>query len=134
MKDGLLTDRQKEILRYRRNGMTQQQVADVIHTSKANVCTLEKSAMENIERAKKTLYFYHTLNGRHICTLMAGSDLFDSVNLVFEEAKKTGIAVNADWMTVTNRLRDELPKRIHGRFIREDIDVFLGNDGDLAFG
>ena len=28
MKEGLLTDRQKEVLRYRKNGLTQQQVAD----------------------------------------------------------------------------------------------------------
>ena len=53
MKDGLLTDRQMEVLRYRKQGLTQQQIADIISTSKANVCTIEKSAMENIKRAKE---------------------------------------------------------------------------------
>ena len=52
MKDGLLTDRQMEVLRYRKQGLTQQQIADIISTSKANVCTIEKSAMENIRRGK----------------------------------------------------------------------------------
>ncbi len=61
MKDGLLTDRQKEVLRYRKQGMTQQEIADIISTSKANVCTIEKSAMENIRRAKETLDFLYTL-------------------------------------------------------------------------
>ena len=54
MKDGLLTERQMEVLRYRKQGLTQQQIADIISTSKANVCTIEKSAMENIRRAKET--------------------------------------------------------------------------------
>ena len=60
MKEGLLTDRQKEVLRYRKQGLTQQQIADIIDTSKANVCTIEKSAMENIRRAKETLDFLYT--------------------------------------------------------------------------
>ena len=47
MKQGLLTDRQKEVLRYRKQGLTQQQIAEIIHTSKANVCTIEKAALEN---------------------------------------------------------------------------------------
>ncbi|WP_048114819.1 LuxR C-terminal-related transcriptional regulator, partial [Methanoculleus sp. MH98A] len=33
MKQGLLTDRQKEVLRYRKKGLTQQQIAEIIHTS-----------------------------------------------------------------------------------------------------
>ena len=62
MKDGLLTERQREVLRYRKQGLTQQQIADIIATSKANVCTIEKSAMENIRRAKETLDFLYTLD------------------------------------------------------------------------
>ena len=33
MKDTLLTDRQKEVIRYRKQGMTQQQIADRLGTS-----------------------------------------------------------------------------------------------------
>ena len=32
MKDGLLTERQMEVLRYRKQGLTQQQIADIIST------------------------------------------------------------------------------------------------------
>ena len=124
MKEGLLTDRQKEVLRYRKMGMTQQQIADIIHTSKANVCTIEKSAMDNIEHAKETLHFFHTLDARHISSLKAGSDLFDSVPFIFEEVRKIGITVAADTMSIINRLRAEMPKRIHGRLIQQDIEVF----------
>ena len=65
-KDGLLTERQREVLRYSKQGMTQQQIADIINTSKANVCTIEKSAMENIRRAKETLEFLYTLDATHL--------------------------------------------------------------------
>ena len=77
MKDGLLTERQMEVLRYRKQGLTQQQIADIISTSKANVCTIEKSAMENIRRAKETLEFLYTLDATHLCTIPSGTDLFN---------------------------------------------------------
>lgn len=134
MKDSLLTDRQMEVLRYRKKGMTQQQIADIFHTSKANVCTIEKSAMENIRRAKETLDFLHTLDARPLCTLKAGSDLFDSAPLIFGEAGKIDIKVTTDSIDLINRLRAENPKRIHGRHIKEDIEVFLREDGELYFG
>jgi hypothetical protein len=114
--------------------MTQQQVADLIHTSKTNVWTIEKSAIENVQRAKETLYYFHTLNARHLCTLTAGSDLFDSAPLIFREARKIGIIMTIDSMDLINRLRTEIPKGVHGRFIKRDIRVFLGIDGTLEFG
>ena len=87
MKDGLLNERQMEVLRYRKQGLTQQQIADIISTSKANVCTIEKSAMENIKRAKETLDFLYTLDATHLCTIPSGTDLFDVPTIVFGEAR-----------------------------------------------
>lgn len=131
---GLFTDRQLQVLRYRKIGMTQQQIADIIHTSKANVCTIEQSAHENIQRAKDTMEFFYTLDARLLCTIRAGSDLFDSVPLIVEEAKKLGIKMTSDPMDIINRLREEFPQRIHGRFIKQDIEVFLDPSGGLTFG
>ena len=88
MKDGLLTDRQKEVLRFRKQGMTQQQIADIIHTSKANVCTIEKSATENIRRAKETLEFLYTLDATHLCTIAAGMDLLDVAPFILPRSRK----------------------------------------------
>ncbi|MFA6364732.1 Tfx family DNA-binding protein [Methanoregula sp.] len=134
MGDSLFTDRQKVVLRYRKMGMKQHQIADMLHTSRANICAIEKYANENIQRAKEAMDFVHTLDARRLCILAAGSDLFDSVSLIFEEAGKIGIILATDPMDLINRLRAEVPKRIHGRFIRQDIEVFLGNDGKLEFG
>ena len=134
MADGLFTDRRKEVPRYRKSGMTQQQVADLIHTSKANVCTIERSAHENIQRAKETLEFVNTLDACLLCVLTKGSDLFDSVPLIIEEAQKTGTQMTFDQMDLINRLRDEFPHHIHGRFIKQDIEVFLETSGGLRFG
>ncbi|PWR73562.1 Tfx family DNA-binding protein [Methanospirillum stamsii] len=133
MKEGLLTDRQKEVLRYRRSGLTQQQIADIIHTSKANICTIEKSAMENIKRARETLDFFYSLDAQHLCTIEKGSDLFEAVTKIFEEAESAGIKVKYDSIQLMNRIRDDIPEKNKSRLIREKIEVYLKDDGDLYF-
>lgn len=134
MRNDLLTNRQREVLRYRKKGLTLQQIADISHTSRANIYTIEKNAMEKIRQAKETLDFFHMLDARYLCTMKAGSDLFDSAPLVIEEAGKTGITVTIDLIDLVNRLRTEYPAGIHGRLIMEDIKVFLRNDGEFYFG
>jgi len=133
MKEGLLTDRQKEVMRYRKAGLTQQQIADIINTSKANVCTIEKSAMENIARARETLEFFHSLDSKHLCTVVKGQDLLEAVQYIFEEAEKIGIKVKYDTVQLMNRIRDEVPEKNRTRYIRNPIEVYIKDDGDLYF-
>jgi Tfx family DNA-binding protein len=133
MKDGLLTDRQKEVLRYRKQGLTQQQIADIISTSKANVCTIEKSAMENIRRARETIEFLYTLDATHLCTIKAGTDLIEVASGIYDEAEKLGIKVKYDTITLINKLRESSPERFRARYIRENIDVYINKEGELYF-
>jgi Tfx family DNA-binding protein len=134
MKQGLLTDRQKEVLRYRKQGLTQQQIAEIIHTSKANVCTIEKAALENIARARETLEFLYTLDAIHLCTLKSGLDLLKAPELIYAEAEKQGLKVKYDTISLINRLRDANPERFSGRQVREDVEIYINKDGDLYFG
>ena len=133
MKDGLLTERQMEVLRYRRQGLTQQQIADIIATSKANVCTIEKSAMENIRRAKETLDFLYTLDSTHLCSIKSGTDLFDVPPIIFSEAEKLNIKVKYDTISLINHLRDSRPKSYQARSLSENVEVYLTTDGDIYF-
>lgn len=134
MKDGLLTDRQKEVLRYRKQGMTQQQIADIISTSKANVCTIEKSAMENIKRARETLEFLYTLDATHLCTIQGGTDLLEVPPIVYREAEQLGIKVKYDTISLINKLRESAPERFRARQVRDTIDVYINDEGELYFG
>ncbi|MGD1005545.1 MAG: Tfx family DNA-binding protein [Methanoregulaceae archaeon] len=134
MKDGLLTDRQMEVLRYRKQGLTQQQIADIINTSKANVCTIEKSAMENIRRAKETLEFLYTLDSTHLCTLAGGTDLFDIPSIIFSEAEKINVKVKYDTISLINHLRESRPRSYKARCLCEDVEVYVTDEGEIYFG
>ena len=133
MKENLLTDRQKEVLRYRKQGLTQQQIADIINTSKANVCTIEKAAQENIKKARDTLEFLYTLDANHLCTVKKGTDFIVAAKEIFNEAEKIGIKVRYDTISLINRMRDSNPERFRARYIREDIEVYINGDGEVYF-
>ncbi len=134
MKEGLLTNRQKEVLRYRKQGLTQQQIADIIATSKANVCTIEKSAMENIRRARETLEFLYTLDATHLCNIPPGTDLLEVPPLIYKEAEKLGIKVKYDTISLINRIRESIPQRFKARHIREEVNVYINDEGEIYFG
>ncbi|WP_321506257.1 Tfx family DNA-binding protein [uncultured Methanoregula sp.] len=133
MRETLFTERQKEVLRYRKHGMTLQQIADILGTSKANICSIEKKAMRKVRFAQETLEFLRTLDAHLLCTMAAGSDLFDSIPILIEEARKTGISLPDDPMDLINRIRSENPDNIRGRYIKKDIPVYLSSDGILGF-
>ncbi|MDR2855974.1 MAG: Tfx family DNA-binding protein [Methanomicrobiales archaeon] len=133
MKYGLLTDRQKEVLRYRKAGYTQQQIAELIQTSKANVCTIEKSAYENVKRARETIEFIHTLDARHLCSIERGTDLIAAAENIFDEAGKMNIKVIYNTLEVCDRIKEQVPDSFRGRKLRADIEVYIKDNGDLYF-
>ena len=45
-----------------------------------------------------------------------------------------GVKVKYDTITLINRLRDANPDRFRGRQVREDVEVYINEDGDLYFG
>ncbi|HJJ47222.1 MAG TPA: Tfx family DNA-binding protein [Methanocorpusculum sp.] len=133
MKDTLLTDRQKEILRFRRGGMTQQEIADRLGTSKANICTIEKSAHENIRRAKETLNFIYTLDAEELCIIEKGTDLINAPKQIYEEATRKQIKIRFDTLNLINSICNCVPEKIKGRQVKENICVYMNKEGNLYF-
>jgi Tfx family DNA-binding protein len=133
MKDTLLTDRQKEVLRFRKQGLTQQQIADRIGTSKANVCTIEKAALDKIRRAKETIMFLYSLDASPLCVIKAGMDLLEVPPLIYREAEKRGIKVKYDTISLLNHVRNAAAERCRGRNLLDEITVYINNEGELYY-
>ncbi|HUL62760.1 MAG TPA: Tfx family DNA-binding protein, partial [Methanocella sp.] len=76
-KDSLLTARQIEVLKLKRKGMSQAAIARMMKTTRGNISTIESTAMKNIEKAQKTLKFYHAIEAPIWMTVPAGTDLYD---------------------------------------------------------
>ncbi len=125
----MLTERQKEVLRYRKEGLTQQEIADIIKTSKANVCTIERLAMDNIRKAREAIDFYYSLDSHHLCSIETDSDISDSIEEIYRKAEEIGIKVKFDSIQLMARIRDSHPDRFQHRRVKKPIEIYLSNDG-----
>ena len=133
MNDTFLTKRQIDVIRYRKKGMTQQQIADIFGTSKANICTIEKSANENIQRAKDTLELVYLLDSTLLCTIPVDIDVIKATSIIYESADMIQRRIQYNSLDLINYMRKNIPQKIKGRCIIDEIQVFITNDGELYF-
>ena len=130
-KDMLLTERQIEVLRMKKKGMTQAEIARKMKTTRGNICIIESTALKNIEKAKNTLKFYRAMEAPVWVTVAAGTDLYDVPGLIFKEADRKKIKIVIDMAMVIVKLKTEATDRIHGRVTVGEIDISVDEQGNL---
>lgn len=131
-KNIFLTDKQIEILRLKRKGMTQADIARSLKTTRGNICIIENTALKNIQKAKNTIKFFRTMEAPIWITVPGGTDLYDIPGRVFKAADRKRIKITVDSAMIIVKLKTEVPDRIHGRITNDDIDISVDEHGNLT--
>ena len=92
---------------------------------------IEKAAHENIRMAKEALAFVYSLEATLLCTLDAGGDLNHDAFEIYKAAQQLEIKVQYTAGALMNRITSSVPEKLHGTIIREDIHVYLNENGIL---
>lgn len=127
-----LTDRQVEILKMMKKGMKQSDIAKVKKTTRGNICIIEKTALRNVERANNTIKLYKTLQAPIWLTIPVGTDLLDIPKMIFNVADKKRVKIAIDSVMIVVKLKTEVPYKMHGRLITNEIDISANEHGDLT--
>jgi Tfx family DNA-binding protein len=131
-KDTLLTERQIEVLKFKRKGMSQADIARKLKTTRGNISTIESTALKNVAKAEKTLKLYRALEAPVWMTVPAGTDLYEIPQLIFKEADRKKIKIGMDSATVIIRLKADAPDRIAHRVTSGDINVSVDASGNVT--
>jgi len=131
-KDTLLTGRQIEVLKLRRKGMTQADIARKMKTTRGNISTLESTALKNIEKAQRTLKLYRALEAPLWLTIPAGTDLYEIPAQVFKEADRKKIKIAADSAGIIVKLKADAPDKIQHRITTGAIEVSVDKNGNVS--
>jgi len=126
-----LTDRQVEILTMRKKGLTQADIAKIKNTTRGNICIIEKTALRNVERANNTIKFYKTLEAPISLTIPVGTDLLDIPKMILKTADKKRIKISIDSAMIVVKLKTQVPYKMHGRLVTNEIDVSADEHGNL---
>lgn len=131
-KNMFLTDKQIEILRMKKKGMSQADIARQMKTTRGNICIIENTALKNIEKAKNTIKFYRAMESPIWLTIPVGTDLYDIPGKVFKAADRKHIKISVDSAMVIVKLKTEAQDKIHGRLTTDDIDLSVDEHGNLV--
>ncbi len=129
-KNMFLTERQVLVLKLKKNGMSQAEIARKLKTTRGNICTTEKLALKNVEKAKNTLKFYRAIESPANLTIPEGTDLYDVPEMVFDIADKKQIKM-LDEATIIVKLKTEAADRLRGRLAIDNIDLSVDEHGNL---
>lgn len=131
-KDIFLTDRQVEVLKLKKKGMSQADIARKMKTTRGNICIIEGTANKNIAKAKNTMKLFKALEAPVWVTVPAGKDLYEIPEMIFKEADKKGIKVLIDSAMVIVKIKTELPDKVHRRVTLDDIDISADELGNVT--
>ena len=131
-KDLFLTDKQIEVLKLKKKGMSQADIARSMNTTRGNICIIENTAHKNVEKAKNTLKFYRAIEAPIWLTIPGGTDLYDIPEKVFKAADKKRIKITVDSAMIIVKIKTEAPDKVRGRLATDDIDISVDEHGNLT--
>lgn len=127
-----LTPQQLKVLKLRGQGLTQEEIARLMGTSRVNISILEKRARENVEKARNTIREFEMLDPI-VLELPEGTDVFQIPQLIYREADKHGIKILYNTTSLIGILRRKAETRIRGNRITEKLTVYILRSGRVGF-
>ena len=126
-----LTPRQISVLRLRREGLSQQEVAEMLGTTRSNVSILEKRAHQNVERARATIRDWMAIKAPISIKVQKGTDVFEIPAQIFKEADKIGLRIPLSSVDLIAKLKVEVAHAFRGRIIGQEIEIFVSENGEV---
>lgn len=126
-----LTKRQLEVLQMRHQGLSQQDVADRLGTTRSNISILEKRAHQNIERAERTVQQWMMIRAPITLEAAAGTDVFDLPKMIFAAADKCRIRLPVTSLDIVVQLRRKAPGLFKKRALEKDARIYVNEEGEV---
>lgn len=127
-----LTKRQLTVLRLRQAGLTQEEIARRVKTTRANISLIEKRARENIERSRETIKEWSSVISPVRITIRKGTDVMKIPDIVFDEADRASIHVRCDSIGLITLIKREKGSTITNRIVNEEFEVDIANSGEVT--
>jgi HTH-type transcriptional regulator, fmd operon transcriptional regulator len=134
MAHGALTDAQYRVLALRGKGMTQQETAREMGTTRANVSMIELRARRKVARARETLDAYHSTLTNHIIKIQKGTRFYEIPSLVLREGDRWGIHMQSNVVEIIRLVKDMRPSCLAKGRTTRPIPFVFNKMGKLRIG
>ncbi|MCX6660449.1 MAG: Tfx family DNA-binding protein [Candidatus Bathyarchaeota archaeon] len=127
----LLTDRQIQVLRLRKRGLTQEETAKQLKTTRENVSILESRARRNITRARTTIEILEDLGVAVRVVIKPETPVLEMSKIIIKRADNANVKIKIDCIDLLERIKMKARNKIKGKKVVEAISVTVLPYGDL---
>lgn len=131
-KETVLTEKQMEVLKLRKDGLSQVEISRKFGTSVANISATERTALTNITKAKNTLELLKNFDASFWVTISPDTDLYDVVRKVYQKADEKGLWIMHSFPSMAVLISEGAGDRIRGRRILSSMEVGVLDDGTVV--
>jgi Tfx family DNA-binding protein len=124
-----LTARQIEVLLLRKRGFTQEKVAKMLGTSRANVSIIERNAYKVVWEAQATIEAFESLHKDGVFLVPSRTSIYDVPRLIFLRGDALGIKVKVDETGILSLVKSKGKLR-HYRLV-SPLSIKIKPDGKL---
>ncbi|MEM0110538.1 Tfx family DNA-binding protein [Desulfurococcus sp.] len=131
MKYGLLTEKQYLVLKYRVQGLTQEEIARILGISRSTVAAIEKSALRKIRMAEETIRLYRLLHAAGYIDIPAGTHMAEIPGMLIRKADELGVKLKGDFNLIYGQLRLLIGTRVTR--LPRSVRAVIHSDGSYEF-
>ncbi|MEM4770317.1 MAG: Tfx family DNA-binding protein [Acidilobaceae archaeon] len=128
-KKGFLTIKQLEVLKLRAQGYTQNNIADIMKTTRENIAVIERRAKSNLIRAIETIVSYIESVSLAKVEIKKGENTYIAVKRILREANNAKVKLKEhmpEIMDILKRLGGEEDGKLNTNII-----VYIQKDGSI---
>lgn len=129
---GLFTERQYLVLKYRAQGLTQEEVAGILGVARSTVAAIERAALRKLRLAQETVSIYKMMHAAGYIDIPAGTHMVDIPGIIIRKADELGVKLKGDFNLVYGQLRlligsraTRLPRTVRAVIYRDGSYEFL---------
>ncbi len=126
---GFLTPRQIQIVRMRKAGLKQSEIASRLGTTRQNIAILERRALEKIEQAAITLQMLEAEGAVCIADIQSGTHILDAVRVLIEKADADGIRLKGNMVDLVSWFKSNMEENIISGRVNAGAKVMILADG-----
>lgn len=131
MKNSFLTERQYEILKFRKQGLSSEEISGILHVTRQDISVLERRIRDNVDRALNTISLVKEMDYLTVIRIEKGTNFIEASNQVFEAADKAGIRLNENYISLATMIRSAFPSGVHKGILESPLSVYLRKNGGI---
>ncbi len=125
-----LTNKQFEILKKKIAGKSLSEIAKEMHTSRANISSIAKTAEGNVKKSRNTLKLVELINWSIKIDVKAGANIYEISEKVFREADRKKIKISHNYSELVRLITEALgTTRLRRRKALNNFSVVVSKDG-----